>query len=264
MIISVSLIALAVLTRTAWVLSEKAAVRRCTLAACGALQLSFGAVAAAWITLTSLSAEAAEPMTVTPAHSVALDSEEAFFVSSDPNLPDWVSQAKLLPPQADWTAVQTDPCPTVAECDADLTQKVKAAADDFINRRYRWSQAALLLNYDANHLRARLVSPGETYTESRQLSVGDWKLMHAKVEFSPDFLQELDRRWRELQAKLRLGQVGLVSAVVLSLLSTAFGFFKANTATHGQKGSTLQMGAAAMILVIVVAGITAARYMYWI
>ena len=62
---------------------------------------------------------------------------------------------------------------------------------------------------------------------------------------------------------MRLGQVGLIGAVVLSLLSTAFGFFKANTATRGQKGTTLQFAAAATILVIVVAGVSAARYMYW-
>src|SRR5688572_12324916 len=120
MIIAFSLIAFAVLARTVWVLSQHAALRRCTLAACGALQLSLGIVAAGWITLASLTVEAAEPVATAPAKPIALDTEDAFFVSADPNLPDWVSQAKVLPPEADWTAVKTDPCPTVAECDADL------------------------------------------------------------------------------------------------------------------------------------------------
>jgi hypothetical protein len=155
------------------------------------------------------------------------------------------------------------PCKTQVECEKELSNAVKQAADDYINFELNSQFAAKLLNYDGAELKSRLVKPNDVYGETIQVSFGPMEQLHAHVNFNDDFVREIHAKWKDLKTKWRLGQIGVVGAVVLSLLSTAFGFFKANTATRGQRGSSLQFAAAATILVIVVAGVTAARYMHW-
>jgi len=247
--------------------AHSAALRRLSLAACGAAQLAMGIAMAGALTWCDAS-WAAEPGTAA--------SEEVFFqkttpvsvepgktVIIPPGRPAWVAEAKQLEPGANWTAVVAGPCETRMECEKELSNAVKAAADEYINNHLGSKMAAQLLNYDGAELKTRLVSPYETYGETIQVSFGPMEQLHARLSFTDDFRRELDERWREIKSKWRLAQVGLIGAVVLGLLSTAFGFFKANTRTHGQRGSTLQFAAAATILVIVVAGVTAARYLYW-
>jgi hypothetical protein len=118
-------------------------------------------------------------------------------------------------------------------------------------------------DFSATSLKNRLVRPNDTYAETIKVSFGPMEQVHARVHFDGDFLKDAQAKWKDLKAKWRLGQVGLVAAVLLSLLGTASGFFKANTATRGQRTSTLQFAAAATILGIVVAGVTAAKYLYW-
>lgn len=271
MTIAFSLLAVAVLIKTALVLAEQSpAFRRTALAACGTAQLSLGIAAAsvmAWSAPVWAGDVVAEVQAEAPESTTKLSEsiEPGKTVIIPPGRPEWVSADSSFhrEPGARWASVVAGPCKTRAECEKELSDAVKAAADEYINFHLNSPFAAKLLNYDGDKLRRRLVARDDVYGETIQVSFGPMEQVHAHVHFSDDFNREIQSRWKDLKAKWRLGQVGLISVVVLSLLSTAFGFFKANTATRGQRGSSLQFGAAATILVIVVAGVTAARYLYW-
>lgn len=280
MTIAFSLLAVAVLIKTALVLAEQSpAFRRSALAACGTAQLSLGMAAAgvvAWSAPAWAGDVVAEAQTVAEAQAEAPDSTTKLSEAPDstepgktviipPGRPEWVSADSSFhrEPGARWASVVAGPCKTRSECEKELADAVKAAADEYINFHLNSPFAAKLLNYDGDKLRRRLVARDDVYGETIQVSFGPMEQVHAHVHFSDEFNREIRSRWKDLKAKWRLGQVGLISVVVLSLLSTAFGFFKANTATRGQRGSSLQFGAAATILLIVVAGVTAARYLYW-
>jgi hypothetical protein len=149
------------------------------------------------------------------------------------------------------------------ECEKELSSAVKAAADEYVSFHLNSQFAAKLLGYDGAELKRRLVANDDTYGETIQVSFGPMEQVHAHVHFTDDFRREIESKWKDLKVKWRLGQVGVVAFVLVSLLGTASGFFKANAATRGQRTSTLQFAAAATILGIVVAGVTAAKYLYW-
>lgn len=260
---------------TVLLLRRSEALRRVALVTCGTSQIVLGMAAAAGLTLSAWS-DSARAFAAEPASA---GGEEIFFETTlpvsvepgktviiPPGRPSWISEWKEVDhkPAINWAAAVAGPCETRQECEKELSNQVKLVADEYINNYLGSAIAARLLNYDGADLKSRLVSPQDVYAETIQVSFGPMEQVHARVEFREDFRRELDQRWREIKAKLRLGQVGLIGAVVLGLLSTAFGFFKANTATRGQRATTLQFAAAATILVIVVAGVSAARYLYWI
>jgi hypothetical protein len=280
MTIALSLIAAAVLIKTALLLAEQSpAVRRYALATCGAAQVSLGIVAAAiaawatpvWAADNAPSAEAvaaAAPSGESPAKP-AITVEPGKTVIIPPGRPEWVSADSAFnrEPGAEWAAVVAGPCKTRSECEKELSDAVKAAADDYLNFHLNSQFAGKLLGnypeYSANRLKNRLVSAQNTYAETIQVSFGPMEQIHARVHFDADFLKDAQDKWRDLKAKWRLAQVGVVAAVLLGLLGTASGFFKANTATGGQRTSILQFAAAGTILAIVAAGVTAAKYLYW-
>ena len=98
----------------------------------------------------------------------------------------------------------------------------------------------------------------------RSNASGRLKQIHARVSFADSFQREIEQRWNKIRQVSRLLQVGLVSVVVLSLLSTAFGYFKVEQATSGTRSANLQFTSATAILVIVVAGVSAARWLLWL
>jgi hypothetical protein len=268
-------VALVVMLKTGMsMIQSSEACRRFALATCGALQMTLGMVAAAGVAFFTWSGTTgfvfasdapklpSEEVTVEKATTLSAEPGTSVFIP--PGRPDWIAEAKDLEPGASWQAVVAGPCETRTECERELPEKVKQAADDYINYYLGSPMAAKLLHYDGMELRRRLVPERNLYGETIRVSFGPMEQVHAKLEFDDAFRHELDDRWRQVKAVSRLSQVGLIGAVVLGLLSTAFGFFKANTATRGTRSTNLQMAAAATILVIVVAGVTAARYLYWL
>lgn len=276
MTIAFSLIAAAVLIKTALVLADQSpAVRRFALATCGTAQLSLGMLAAAIFAWSSPvwaadegaffdTAATAAPTAESP-EKRSISVEPGKTVIIPPGRPEWVSADNSFnrEPGSQWAAVVAGPCKTRIECEKELSSAVKAAADEYVNFHLNSQFAARLLNYDGAELKRRLVSNRDIYGETIQVSFGPMEQLHAHVHFTDDFRREIEAKWKDLKVKWRLGQVGVVAFVVLSLLGTASGFFKANTATRGQRTSTLQFAAAATILGIVVAGVTAAKYLYW-
>jgi len=209
-------------------------------------------------------AAAAAPTSESPAKP-SISVEPGKTVIIPPGRPEWVSADSAFnrEPGAEWAAVVAGPCKTRIECEKELSNAVKAAADEYVNFHLNSQFAGQLLNYDGAELKRRLVASNDTYGETIQVSFGPMEQVHAHVHFDKSFREEIESKWKDLKVKWRLGQVGVVAFVLLGLLGTASGFFKANNATRGQRTSTLQFAAAATILAIVVAGVTAAKYLYW-
>jgi len=277
MTIALSLIAAAVLIKTALVLTEQSpAARRYAMATCGAAQLSLGMVAAAiaaWSTPvwaadegsffeTAATATADEPETKPTSVSVELG--KTVFIP--PGRPDWIKEyhERNRQPGSEWAAVESGPWKTRAECEKALSDAVKKAADEYVQFHLNSQIAPQVLRLDGAQLKNELVKSSDFYGETIEgISFGKMEQIHARVHFDEGFKSRILKDWNDLKAKWRLGQVGVVAFVLLGLLGTASGFFKANTATRGQRTSTLQFAAAATILAIVVAGVTAAKYLYW-
>jgi hypothetical protein len=109
-----------------------------------------------------------------------------------------------------------------------------------------------------------LVHSDLQYRETVTVSLGPMQQLHAKLVFSDDFRQELQAKWKQIRQWSRLGQVGVFSVVVLALLATMSGYFHWNNSTRGTQGANLQLASAAAILVIVVVGVTLARWIHWL
>jgi hypothetical protein len=271
MLTALVLVALVMLAKTTLSPIARSSIgRRFLFGAGGALQLALGIAASAGITFQARGAWAASDSVAAPTteevffeQQSSVSVEPAKTVIIPPGRPAWIAAAKELPPHASWTAVVAGPCETRLECEQELSHEVKRVVDEHINQYLGSKMAARLLDYDGAELKNRLVSR-DTYGETIQVSFGPMEQLHARVLFTDDFHSELRERWRKVQTASRLGQVGLVSAVVLGLLATAFGFFKANVATRGTRSTNLQFASAATILMIVVAGVMAARYLYWL
>ena len=163
-----------------------------------------------------------------------------------------------------WAIFTAGPYETAQECELALSTEIKTATDEFINEHLHSQLAARLLNFNGSELKGKLQSGMLRYEETVGVSLGSMKQIHARVSFADSFQREIEQRWNKIRQVSRLLQVGLVSVVVLSLLSTAFGYFKVEQATSGTRSANLQFTSATAILVIVVAGVSAARWLLWL
>ena len=181
-----------------------------------------------------------------------------------PGRPTWLTNAEPRRFGDQWAMVTAGPYPTTRECEQELDSEIKKVSDEFMNEHLGSKLAAGLLNYSGADLRKKLAQEMLRYEETVTVSVGPRKQIHALVSFTDDFQRELQTRWNKVRQTSRLMQVGLISAVVLSLLATACGYFKVEHATHGARSANLQFASAGAILVIVVAGVGAARWLQWL
>ena len=159
--------------------------------------------------------------------------------------------------------VESTPCMTQAECQRDLDRSLRVATDDYINEYLNSPRASMLLRYSIDDIRDRLVT--ETFEEGILLTRYGKRMLraHALVGFDHAFRQDLDRRWDQVVATMRLMQTGLGSGIVLALLGTMFGYFRFDTATRGYYTGRLQFAAAAAILAVAAAGVLVAKWIPW-
>ena len=180
-----------------------------------------------------------------------------------PGRPDWLLNLESRHLGDRWSIVTAGPYPTAIECERDLSNEIKKATDEFINEYLASPLAARFLNYSGEELKTRFAPDMARYAETVSVSLGPHQQIHAKLRFTNDFCRELEHRWTSVRQSSRVMQVGLLSVVVLFVLSTVFGYFKADSIA-GNRRASLQFASAGAILVIVVAGVAAARYLVWL
>jgi hypothetical protein len=181
-----------------------------------------------------------------------------------PGRPEWLINADAREPGDAWAIVTAGPYPTALECEEQLSAAIKTATDDYVNQLLGNNLAAHLLNLSGADLKSKLSAGMLRYEETVNVSVGPRQQIHAKLVFNESFQREIREKWRQINQFYRLSQVGILSAVVLGLLATAFGYMRADRARPSGSTLNLQFVSAAAILVIVIAGIAASRWIHWL
>ena len=187
--------------------------------------------------------------------------------------PDWLRESlensdftlasKTSEDDVQYMVVKSTPCVTQTECQRDLDDSLRIATNDYINDYLDSPRAAMLMRYSVDDIRERLVK--DTFVERIYLiRYGqNMRIAHAHVGFDHAFRQDLDRRWDQIVATVRVAQTGLGAGVVLALLGTMFGYFRFDTATRGYYTGRLQFAAAAVILTVAVGGVLVAKWIPW-
>lgn len=181
-----------------------------------------------------------------------------------PGRPDWVEAPPVREGTVHSTAVCSDPFSTPSQALHALDEQLKLATSEYIGEYLHSDLAPSLIRFNVNEIKQKLLPPQNIYHEKITVSIGPMHQVHAKLEFPPDFREQLDRRWAELRATYRLAETGLVSGGVLLLLATVFGYFRLDNATRGYYTGRLQFMAAAAILAIVASGAMFSRWIHWL
>lgn len=199
------------------------------------------------------------------ATATPLNIEPMAEVIIPPGRPDWIGANPVRDTSVYQTAVKSDPFVRRADCERALNKEIAEAVDEYIREQTGSRLAAALLAYDVETIKQRFLTSTHRYEETIvSPSVGEMHQIHALLEFPEEFRQEVARRWLQVRSASRLGQVGLLFAAVLSMIGTAFGFFRVDNATRGYYTGRLQIVAGVAMLILVVGGIFVARSIPWI
>jgi hypothetical protein len=109
-----------------------------------------------------------------------------------------------------------------------------------------------------------VVKADNLYHDQATYSVGPMHEYFALLEFTPEFRNELNRKWEKIRATSRLSQVGLFGGAGLLLLASIFGYFRMDNATRGYYTGRLQFMTAAAILGIVGVGAILSQWIHWL
>lgn len=115
--------------------------------------------------------------------------------------------------------VGSGPYATPQEARRALDRALEQQVAQYIREQLAAPQAGGELHYDAATIRQRWVPEDKLFEETIDSSVGPMHRAFALLELGPEMQGEIERRWRVVQSRQRLWQLGIVSAVVLSLLA---------------------------------------------
>ena len=180
-----------------------------------------------------------------------------------PGRPAWVDSEPDYSSDVHTLYVGSGPFVSVAEANRALDKALEEATNDYVVEQLGSSFAKKILGYDAAKIKKRFVQK-DLYREVITVSVGPMHQVHALLKFEPKFRADLEQRWAKVRGTSRLVQTGLFSAGGLLLLTTVFGFFRANQATRGTYARRLQFMTALAILAVIGFGLYFARHITWL
>ena len=183
-----------------------------------------------------------------------------------PGRPKWIGSEPNLRGKIHTVSVASGPYATDAESKRALDEALVKATSRYVAEQLGSEMAPTLIRFDARTIKKRFVKEENRYHDVARYSdpVGWMHENFALLEFGPDFRNDLDRRWTKVRATSRLTQTGLVSGGVLLLLSTVFGYFRADHATRGYYTRRLQMMTAAGIVAVITAGVVFGQWITWL
>jgi hypothetical protein len=186
---------------------------------------------------------------VADAHATS-DSPEQAAASSD-ELPDWANKPAKLVNGVYRVSIQSGLYADVPECQRALEGQIKTQVDEYIDR-WMGPGTAALVAIDREYLNKH-IKKDEVSEVVNTSTVGPMHQIHALLEFDDAARAEFHERWRRAVVTERVWVVGFGSAVVLALLSTAFGYLKLDQQTGGRQSGRLGV-AATLVALIVAAG----------
>lgn len=198
-----------------------------------------------------------------PAASTDPEIEVVSSVVIPPGRPAWVDSEPDYSSDVHTLYVGSGPFVSVAEANRALDKALVEATNAYVVEQLGSSFAKTILGYDAAKIKKRFVQK-DLFREVITVSVGPMHQVHALLKFEPKFRADLEQRWAKVRGTSRLVQTGLFSAGSLLLLTTVFGFFRANQATRGSYARRLQFMTALAILAIIGAGMYVARQITWL
>lgn len=210
-------------------------------------------------------AEPAEPAEVDNKHDNAHDNQPAEShvaaeshdhaaapaVANSDELPDWANKPPKLVNSVYRVSIQSGLYTDVPECQRALETQIKNQVDEYIDR-WMGPGTAALVAIDRDYLNKHIKK--QEFSEVVNTStVGPMHQIHALLEFDDAARAEFHERWRHAVVTERVWIVGFGSAVVLALLSTAFGYLKLDQQTGGRQSGRIGV-AATLVALIVAAG----------
>jgi hypothetical protein len=178
--------------------------------------------------------------------------------------PEWVEAAPHKVDGAYRVAIKVGPYKTRIECDRELPDKLREAVDEYVTtylgrRAYgrlffpRGSIDRMLVKEEWEEPTQVLITPKEKPPEYVPMVT-----LHVLLEFDREVNALIQQQWDRMIVEERLVGVGGLAAVVLLLLSGVYGYLKIDLATKGKYRGWLRIAAAALILLLIVAGLAMA------
>jgi len=160
----------------------------------------------------------------TPAHFAGFESNHEAL--DEPLRPEWVGETFHNKGSGEhWISVSSGPWLTDVEAQQALEENIYEAVANYIDDQIGRRGAARRIGLGIDEIRRqRLVV--ERYAETRDFSVGEMQLKHAKLMFTPHFRSQIAERWKEHLVTTRLVKTGVGIAAVMVGLFIAFGVLK--------------------------------------
>jgi hypothetical protein len=172
-----------------------------------------------------------------------------------PGKPDWVeAPPKLLADDSYQMSFVVGPYTSRAECEAQVPEALQKALDDYVEMAIG-PEAVGMVQLPAEILRQEIYRA--SWEETRSYSVGPMIRLHGRLQFDRPFKTRVQEAYREAIVAERLRTVGVWAALGLSLLTVCFAYLKADLATGGTRRGRLRLGAAAVILMGLIAAAVA-------
>jgi hypothetical protein len=169
--------------------------------------------------------------------------------------PDWVeAPPKLLAGESYQMSIVVGPYTTRAECEAKLSDALQEALDGYVEMAIG-PEAVGMVQMPAEILRQEVYKA--SWEETRPFSVGPMIRLHGRLQFDRPFKARVQEAYREAIVAERLRAIGVWAALGLSLLTVSFAYLKVDLATGGTQRGRLRLGAAAVILMGLIAAAVA-------
>lgn len=180
--------------------------------------------------------------------------------------PDWAGKPPRKVGGNYQISVTVGPYETRLECDRDLPAELRRVLDQYVGL-YIGSKARGRVHLPLAYIRDHVVQAD--WQEHKPVKITPtgrvpeksvpMVLLHVLLEFDHEANARIEAEWDKVVVARRLVGVGALTAAVLLLLSVAYGYLKIDLATGGARRGRLRLATAALILVLIVAGLMAVR-----
>jgi len=177
-------------------------------------------------------------------------------------LPSWVGAAPRKVNGIYRMSISTDPYATRSDCDRELPGLLHAAVEEYATE-YIGRQARVHVRLPLDYIQSEIVK--EEFAEEKQIRISPegkipeeyapMTLVHVLLEFDHADNARIEAAWDEVIVAERLVGVGVLTTLLLVLLSAVYGYLKIDLATGGAYRGRLRLATAAVILALFVAGL---------
>jgi len=176
--------------------------------------------------------------------------------------PDWVEAEPRKVGGAYQMAIAVGPYSTRLECDRELPEELNRAIDEYVSV-YIGPRACGHVRLPLQYIQDEIVK--ENWLEQKQVVISPkgqipekrvaMAQLHVLLEFDHAVNARIQEAWNTVVVRERLYGVGALTATLLVLLSTVYGYLRIDLATGGAYRGRLRLAAAAVILIAIVAGL---------